>query len=409
MSFFVTAADILLPAKGIDLEKFACIACDQFTSQREYWEELERFVGDSPSALRLILPEVYLSEGNLGYIERINSAMESYLRRGIFEEHKGCMVYVERSTPYAGIRRGLVAAIDLEAYSFEDGAKTLIRTSEGTVLSRIPPRVEIRKKAPLELPHIMILIDDEERSVIEPLQGEGLELLYDTKLNMGGGSVRGYKVTACDAVIERLKKLAAPDAIAKKYGSEENMAMAVGDGNHSLATAKAIWEQIKPGLSEEEKKSHPARFALAEIVNIYDEGVHFHPIHRVFFVEDGRHFAEGLKRHLKGFPSKGEIIFDGRREEIPLPGGAAEAVTAVQEYADACIKESGGEVDYIHGEDAVLEICKRRGAVGVLLPPINKNSFFEYIIKQGSFPRKTFSIGEACEKRYYIEARRIRR
>lgn len=408
MSFFVTAADILLPNKSIELEKFACIACDQFTSQKEYWEELKRFVGDSPSALNLILPEVYLSGDNSENIRRVNSAMESYLRQGIFEEHKSCMVYVERSTPYAGVRRGLVAAIDLEAYSFEEGAKTPIRASEGTVLSRIPPRVEIRKKAPLELPHIMILIDDEERTVIEPLASERLEPLYDTKLNMGGGSVKGYKVADCGPVIERFKKLADPGFISKKYGRAENMAMAVGDGNHSLATAKAIWEQIKPYLSEEERKSHPARFALAEIVNIYDEGVHFHPIHRVFFLKDGKHFTEGLKRHLKGYSGKGEIIFSGKREELPLPQGAAEAVSAVQEYADAYIKEHGGEVDYIHGEDAMLEICEKQGAVGVLLPSISKQSFFGYIIEHGSFPRKTFSIGEACEKRYYIEARRIK-
>ena len=407
MSFFVRPADILLPNRSIDYEKFACIACDQFTSEKHYWEELKRFVGDSPAALDLILPEAYLSDDNRELIERISSNMESYLRRGLFDEHKDCMVYVERATSCAPRRRGLIAAIDLEAYSYEKGEKPPVRSSEGTVLSRIPPRVEIRKKAPLELPHIMILIDDRERSVIEPLERENLELLYDTRLNMGGGSIRGFKVKDCASVIERLKKLADPKTIAQKYGRAENMAMAVGDGNHSLATAKAIWEKIKPSLSQEERENHPARFALAEIVNIYDEGVHFHPIHRVFFVNDAKGFVDGLKDRLKGLEGKGEIVCGGNREEIPLPNSAAEAVEAVQEYADAFVAEHGGSIDYIHGEQSVIDICGREGAVGLLLPSIDKESFFGRIMEKGSFPRKTFSIGEAWEKRYYIEARRI--
>jgi uncharacterized protein (DUF1015 family) len=412
MSFCVKPADILLPNQNINYKKFAVIACDQYTSEPEYWKSLSDYIDGEVSSLNLILPEVYLNDLNDSAITSINSLMRKYLDEGVFEEHKDCMVYVERQTPFVAKRRGLVAAIDLEDYSYRQDEKSLIRSSEGTILSRIPPRIKIRENAPIELPHIMLLIDDREKTVIEPLEEEkhGLERLYSADLNMGGGSIKGYKVEDNGAVIERFKALLKPEVLKRKYGSEERLLMAVGDGNHSLATAKTIWENIKKDLPESERRNHPARYALAEIVNIHDEGLTFYPIHRVLFVDDGEKFVKGLKETCLKCDNGGEgaIVFDGKQRKLSLPKNAAEAVALVQSYADNFTAHNGGYTDYIHGSNSVHAIVKKENAVGVLLPSIDKNDFFEYIIKNGALPRKTFSIGQACEKRYYLEARRIK-
>lgn len=410
MPFCVNAANILLPKKEIDYKKFAVIACDQYTSEKEYWEELKNYVGDSISALNLILPEVYLEEDNTQKIKEINENINNYIKKDVFKEHKNCFIYTERSTPHTKIRRGLVVSVDLEAYSYNDKDKAVIRSSEGTVLSRIPPRVEIRKNAKIELPHIMLLIDDRNNSVIEPLQAlkPNLECLYDTDLNMGGGHISGYKVDNTQDIINRLKVLTDPALLKQKYGVNEQLLIAVGDGNHSLATAKTIWENIKQGMSEAEREKHPARFVLAEIVNIHDDGIQFHPIHRVFFVKENKKFIDGLKELCSKFTYKtGTIVFGGKKESINLPQNSAEAVKIVQDYADSFTQKNGGYTDYVHGDDSVINICNRESAIGLLLPTLKKEDFFDYIIKKGSLPRKTFSMGEACEKRYYIEMRKI--
>jgi uncharacterized protein (DUF1015 family) len=402
MRFCVTPADILLP--DTDLNKFACIACDQYTSEKEYWEELKKYTRGCYTSLELILPEAYLKEDNSGEIENIKGNMLRYLKQGVFKEIKNSLVYVERNTPYTPLRRGLVAAVDLEQYSYS-GAKTPIRSSEGTVLSRIPPRAQIRKGAALEMPHILLLIDDKSGDVFNTINKQkNKPLLYDAELNFNGGHIKGWKIENTEEVIASLELLAAKAP--EKYGEDENLFIAVGDGNHSLASAKSVWEEIKAKLKEEETENHPARFALAEIVNIHDEGIQFHPIHRVFFINDNERFIKGLKRICqKG--STGYIIHKEEKEPFSLPLNAAEAVDAVQNYADDFIAKYGGSADYVHGEGSVFEICKNKGAVGVLLPSLKKEDFFEYIVNKGSLPRKCFSMGEACEKRYYIEARKL--
>lgn len=410
MAFCVKSADILLPNKNINYKKFAVIACDQYTSEPEYWKSLSDYIENDISSLNMILPEVYLNDIGSSGIEKVNCVMQKYLSDGVFDEHKDCMVYIERQTPFAPKRRGLVAAIDLEFYSFSEEDKPLIRASEGTVFSRIPPRIKIRENAALELPHIMLLIDDRKKTVIEPIESEkeNLTRLYDTDLNMGGGHIRGYKIEDTQPVIDRLNALLEPSLLKSKYGKEESFLIAVGDGNHSLATAKTIWDNIKKDIPEGDRENHPARYALAEIVNIHDKGLSFYPIHRVFFVNDGEKFIHGLYDVCSQFTEKeGTVIFQGNMRGIGLPENAAEAVSAVQNYADNYTARYGGYTDYIHGSNSVAAISKKENAVGVLLPAIDKKDFFDYIIKNGTLPRKSFSMGQACEKRYYLEARRI--
>lgn len=407
MSFCIKTADILLPNKNIDYNKFAVIACDQYTSEKEYWQELEKYTQGSYTSLELILPEAYLKEDNTSDIKKIHCNMKRYLDSGIFTTHKNCFIYTERKTPYTSLRKGLITAVDLEAYCY-DGQKTPVRSSEGTVLSRIPPRAKIRKGAALELPHIMLLINDSENEVFNCLENQKAEMecLYDTELNQNGGHVTGYKVHNSDQILDKLKKVA--NSASDKYGEGENLFIAVGDGNHSLASAKSVWEEIKKDLPENERLNHPARFALAEIVNIHDSGLSFHPIHRVFFVKDSKDFINGLKKVCEKFTySSGVVLSDGNAEKLNLPENAAEATDAVQNYADNYTEKNGGYTDYVHGEDSVQKICAETGAVGVLLPSLKKEDFFGYIVNKGSLPRKCFSLGEACEKRYYIEARKL--
>ena len=283
------AADILLPKKGIDCEKWAVVACDQYTSQPEYWESLSQFVGDSPSTLRLIYPEVYLDRGDKeAIISSINENMNKYLEEDVFTLYKDSFILVKRDTE-SGTRYGLMVALDLEAYSYAKDSRTLIRATEGTILSRIPPRKEIRKDAPIELPHIMVLISDKDRSIIEPLRDkrDSLSVVYDTDLNKNGGHITGYLV---DGNEDKDKIANAFKALYDALDPKNPLLFAMGDGNHSLATAKSCWEDIKKDLSEEEKKNHPARFALVELENIFDSGLQFEPIHRVFFNIDDNSF-----------------------------------------------------------------------------------------------------------------------
>lgn len=382
--------EILLP-KNADMTLWAVNACDQFTSDKDYWESLENIVGNSVSTLRLIFPEIYLNDNPDKRIADINRTMRAYLDGGVFEEVSGGFILVERNTR-SGTRTGIVLAIDLEDYSFERGAKTPVRSTEATILERIPPRVKIRSEAPVELPHIMLLYDDKKNGVLKSVKRG--KVLYDFELNMGGGSVKGTFIENAEEVKSKFYSLA----------KNTNFLFAVGDGNHSLATAKTCWDNLKSTLSESEKKVHPARFALCEAVNIYDGALCFEPIHRLVKTRETEKFISGLKTCGA---ETAYILCGGKRTEIPFLDDVPEGIRRLDKYIKEFIAENGGEVDYIHGLDE-LEKFTAEGGVGVALPAIVKDDFFSLIASGGNLPRKTFSMGEGNEKRYYIEAKKIR-
>jgi len=422
---------VLLPKKGTDYYKWAVVACDQFTSQPEYWEESGRIVENSPSTLDLILPEAYLGRADEEEkIVAIRKCMHEYLDKGILEEKPEGFVLVARSVD--GVtRNGLVMALDLEAYNYEKGASTLIRATEETIVSRIPPRLKIREGAPIELPHVIVLIDDPCRTVIEPLvqKREALPTLYDTILMQDGGHVVGHLVSEKSDIIGVLDALSELKHV-ERFGGNLNqlpMLFAVGDGNHSLATAKANWDNIKAKLTEREWQDHPARYALVEVENVHDKGIIFEPIHRVIFNVSGDRAIDSMLCHLSAqngsacvelgrLPSAagGDIhilpFITGYQEGafiIKCPN-AKLAVGTLQKAIDGLLREiDDARVDYVHGEAIVKELSHKGGAIGFLLPPMKKNELFSTIIGDGVLPRKTFSMGEANEKRYYIECRCI--
>ncbi len=387
------AADILLPRSGF--EKWSCIACDQFTSQPEYWAQAEQIVGDAPSALKLILPEVQLGKDDEANIAAINACMRKYLDGGVFNEYKNAMICVERTQADGRVRRGLVGAFALKDYSYEPGAKCLIRPTEGTVLSRIPPRVAIRRDAPLELPHIEIFMDDRQREIIEGIDTSKLTKLYDFDLMLGGGHLCGWLVSDEEQqrILSGLQRLA--DECDADNGG---LLFAVGDGNHSLATAKASAEIIG---------TEAAQYALAELVNIHSEAIEFEPIYRVLFNVD----VSDVKAALKdAFPAQ-----NGREVQYITADGTGRFFVEgletgeVQRFIDAYITaHPGAEVDYIHGTDAVHMLSEKQGAIGFIYDGISKDELFDYVSQNGILPRKSFSVGHAVDKRYYTEARRIR-
>ena len=425
---------VMLPESGTDYYRWAVVACDQYTSQPEYWEKADELVGSAPSTLRMILPEAYLGKPEeTEMIGKIRQTMERYLSEGILREREPGFVLVER-TVEGKTRTGLVLALDLEEYDYSKGSKTLIRATEGTIVERIPPRLRIREGAPVELPHILVLIDDPERTVIEPLaaQEKELELLYDTDLMLGGGHIRGWMVSGPEKIRKALDALTAlkdEDAFHAKYGPEAApLLFAMGDGNHSFATAKANWEKIKAGLSAEERACHPARYALVEIENVHDDGIVFEPIHRVVF---GMHGADAAARILAKLRAQnggaeaaaGEreaaggkdchvipYFTDGQAGAFVVSAPSAQlAVGTLQNAIDAVIREDASvEVDYIHGADVVRELSGKGNAIGFLLPAMGKHELFPTVVYDGALPRKTFSMGEANEKRYYLECRKIR-
>ncbi len=383
---------ILLP-KNCDMTAWAVNACDQFTSDAAYWKEVETLVGEKKSTLNLIFPEIYLKDNPEKRIENINKNMRAYLNEGVFEEVNGGFVLVERTTA-AGTRTGLVIAVDLEDYSFEKGAKTPIRSTEATILERIPPRVRIREHAPIELPHVMLLYNDKTDAVLKSVRRG--KILYDFELNMNGGHVKGTFVENAEEVTKAFYTLVG--------GDSDGLLFAVGDGNHSLATAKTCWENIKKGLTEEEIKVHPARFALCEAVNIFDPALKFEPIHRLVKTEKARAFADGF---ITSGGNSAQIVVDGKAVIVPFDKDIPEGIKKLDDYIAKFVSENGGEVDYIHGEKELKAFTKQGGA-GVILPPIKKDDFFRLIITGGNLPKKTFSMGEGNEKRYYIEAKKIR-
>lgn len=414
-------ADILIP-KNVDFTKWSVVACDQYTSEPEYWEKTAKLVGDSPSTLNIIFPEVYLNEANPDErIKRINAKMEEYLSGGLFEELDDSFIYVERTQQNGKVLCGLMGAVDLEEYDFTKGSQSKIRATEGTIIERIPPRQKIRKNASLELPHILMLIDDRKGTVIEPLNEEksGLEKLYDFDLMMNSGHLTGYKVNeaAKGRIISALEELSDKKAFEEKYGvkDKETLLFAVGDGNHSLATAKTCWEEIKKGLSKEEQKTHPARFALVELMNIHDAALEFEPIQRVIFGVDAEKLIKELKEYYPGASSednggqKIRYVFGEEEGEIYIKNASSNlAVGTLQIFLDKYLAENGGEIDYIHGDGVVRRLSRQPGTIGFMVDAMEKNDLFLTVIRDGSLPRKTFSMGEAADKRFYLECKKIR-
>jgi len=415
-------ADILLPKKGTDMTKWAVVACDQFTSQPEYWQAVEDTVGDAPSALRLILPEAALNAPDVeARISAVNAAMGAYLDGGLFETLEDSLLYIERVQSDGKIRHGLIGMVDLEQYDFTPGSGALIRATEGTVLSRIPPRVKVRKDAPIELPHVMLLIDDPNKTVVEPLtraSGE-MEKLYSFPLQQGGGSITGWKLTAAqmDAAADALEALCSPEEQNWKYGVKDvpPLLFAVGDGNHSLATAKQCYEDLKKVTPESEWSALPARYALVEVVNNHDDALQFEPIHRVVFGVEPEAVLEAFKAYYPGaYEGKGEghvvaCTHAGGAGFITVPRPRVQlAVGTLQAFLDAYVKDHGGEIDYIHGADVTDRLGSQPNSIGFKLPAMGKQQLFKTVMADGVLPRKTFSMGHAQDKRYYVEARKIR-
>lgn len=428
---------ILMPKEGTDLYKWSVIACDQYTSQPEYWRETESIVGDNPSSLKLTLPEVYLeSEDGENRVEKIHETMNQYLSDGTFRKLPKGFMLVERCFGKKGSRCGLVAAVDLESYDYKKGAQSLIRPTEMTVEERIPPRLKVRKSASVETPHIMLLIDDPAHTILEPLmeKKDRFQQVYDTDLMQKGGHVSGWLIeegTETEAIMQAVEALAEPNLFRERYHLEKEYPLlhfAVGDGNHSMATAKAAWEEIKKNLDEEEQRKHPARYCLCEIVNVHDKSLEVEPIHRVLFhVEETElldcakayYEAKGCQVRIeeskkKPYTKAEEHVFSLCSEEgfktltviRPIWGIAA---ATLQNFLDAFLEEHKEcKIDYIHGADVVTTLGMQKGNAGFLLPEVEKEDLFRGVIVDGVLPRKTFSMGEANEKRYYMECRQIK-
>ncbi len=390
-------ADILIPKEN--LESFAVVACDQFTSDPKYWEDVKKAAGDKPSALNIILPEIYLSSDNSALTEKINDTMQKYLNSGVFELYKDSLIYIERKQSDGKIRHGLIGAVDLEKYDYRKGSKTLIRATEETVPDRLPPRVKIREGACLELPHVMLLINDPENKVLGTLESskDQMQGIYSFELMQKGGHIDGYALTSsqCDFAVDALDSLAT---------GESPLLFAVGDGNHSLAAAKECY--LKNPTPEN-------RYALVEIVNIYDSALVFEPIYRVLFGIDIQSFKKEAEEFFKGKESEAvhtfDVISSGISEKIALPAISTLPVGTIQLFINhLCKKCPAVTVDYIHEAETVNELCKESSAVGFIFTGMQKEQLFEAVINDGALPRKTFSMGMGRDKRYYIEARKIK-
>lgn len=411
--------NILLP-KNTDMTKWSVVACDQYTSEPEYWNDVEKIVGDAPSTLKLTLPEIYLEDENVSErIAKINSNMKALLDEDFFNEYKDSMIYLERTQSDGKIREGLIGVVDLEAYSYEKGAETPIRATEKTVIERIPPRVKIRENAPLELPHIMILIDDDKKQIIENLKNKVSEddIVYDFDLMKNGGHVKGYLLNeeTMDEVDKGLKELADKEVFAKKYdvNNKEVLLFAMGDGNHSLATAKACYEKLKETMSEEEYLNNPARYALVELVNLHSQALEFEAINRVIFNTNPEKLLNSLKEYYQinkdGNGQEIEVITNDVDEKWYIENPKSNiAVGSIQIFLDEYLKNNEGKIDYIHGEETTKNLAKQSGNVGFIFEAMPKNELFKTVILDGSLPRKTFSMGHSYDKRYYLESRKIK-
>ena len=397
-----TPADILLP-EGIQMENWSVIACDQFSSERDYWERVRERVAGSPSTLNMIVPEAYL-EGidEIREIEKIRLAMDACFSSDVLREVKDSFIYVERTQTDGHVRRGLVGTIDLEDYSFSGGDAAIL-ASEGTVLERLPARIRIRRAACLELPHIMTFIDDKNASVIEPLSAitDRLPLLYDFELMEGGGRIRGMQVTGGDA-------FAVMDAMRALHERNEVL-MVIGDGNHSLASAKVYWDEIKESLSSSLRENHPARRALIEVNNVYDPAISFKAIHRIVFDVD---HEELLSKFNNSIPPGDDYAVrwaaKDQHGEIGLSAGCiGDMLIKIQDFLDDYTSVADCRVDYIHGADTAKRLAGDDRCLALILPSMDKSELFETVARKGVFPKKSFSVGHARDKRYYLECRRI--
>ena len=418
------SVDLLIP-KDCDMTRWSVVACDQYTSQPDYWHRVDELVGDAPSTRKMILPEAFLSSGHI--VEdslRAHQTMEEYLRGDFFRRLPDALIYVERWLSNGKLRRGIVGGVDLEEYDYRGVEQPLIRATEGTVLSRIPPRMAVRREAALELSHVMLLVDDRSRRIIEHLtyETEDMELLYDFDLMEEGGHITGYLLTEeqKEDVRELLSELEDQERFEAVYDAPKGSApmyFAVGDGNHSLATAKAVYQERKEQHPEVDWSRHPSRWAMVELNNLHDESLEFEAIHRVFFHTDPEQL---LKEFLEYYPDTYEGAGEGHvihyvwekwEGDITIPDPVSQlAVGALQGFLDYYIKRHPGEgyVDYVHGEDVARELAAQKGNIGFLLQPMAKEQLFRGVIHDGALPRKTFSMGSACDKRFYLEAREIR-
>lgn len=396
-------ANILIPKKDVDLYKYACVACDQFTGDKEYWDKVDSLSKNAYSTYNITFPEIYLGKDNDARIKNINKTMNEYLEKDIFEEIENSVIYIERTLNDGKIRKGLVLACDLEAYEYKKGTKSLIRPTEGTIEDRLPPRVKIRENAPLELPHIMLLVNDEKNLLIESIEEKDITLLYETELMQSGGSIKGYKLSSAKAK-EIIDNLPLVDC---KNG-DDVIRIAVGDGNHSLATAKKCWENVKSTLSEEEKLTHPARFALCEVVNLHSDALVFEPIHRILYNVDTDKFLSVLEANKDENGQKITVIIKNSVKDFYISPSHCLTVGSIQNIIDTYLDENGGEVDYIHEPEQVEKNAQEDNAVGILIPGLDKKDLFPAVLENGALPRKTFSMGMGIDKRYYFEARKIK-
>ena len=414
------AADILIP-QNVDFTKWSVVACDQYTSEPEYWEDVKNIVGGNPSTLNIIYPEVYLEEENSeNRIKNINETMQRYLDDGLFLETLDSIIYTERTQSDGRTRKGIIGMLDLDEYDFSNGSQSMIRATEGTIIERIPPRQRVRRGAPLELPHIIMLIDDRTKSIIEPLaeKTERFEKLYDFDLMKNGGHLKGYLVDEVvkQEILGEIEKLGDKAAFEEKYNVKDKgvLMFAAGDGNHSLATAKSCWEEIKKTLSDKEKENHPERYALVEVMNIHDDALEFEPIQRVIFDVDGEKLLEAFKAYYETSDTDNggqrvDYVVNGREGSVYIKNPSSNLpVGSLQNFLDKYLAENGGRIDYIHGNDVVRSLAKEPNTIGFMVDAMEKNDLFLTVIKDGSLPRKTFSMGEAQDKRFYLECKKIK-
>ncbi|MCL2045189.1 MAG: DUF1015 domain-containing protein [Oscillospiraceae bacterium] len=398
-----TKADILLP-KAVFLENWSVVACDQYSSQADYWERVSERVGDNPSTYKMIIPEAFLAQRDVEIeTSNISEEMNRYLNDGILETVENAFIYVERTLSEGQIRRGLVGAIDLEEYSFS-GEDASILASEGTVLDRLPARISVRRAVPLESTHVLAFINDVEKTVIEPLEEKVdlLPLLYEFELMEDGGKIRGMCVqgSIADDIITALSNL----------HEKMNPLIIIGDGNHSLAAAKVYWDELKQSLSQEERITHPARKALLEINNVYDSAIGIEAIHRAIFNVDEADFITKLSEHMtQGGDYEIHLHSSTQNETISVAADCiGDMLAMLQGFLDEYSKKTGSHIDYIHGEETVLQLAKEPRCVGLILPAMEKSELFGTVSTMGVFPKKSFSVGHANEKRFYLECRAIR-
>lgn len=413
-----TTADILIP-KNENMEKWCVVACDQYTSEPSYWSEVESIVADNPSTLRLTLPEIYLEDDDVSErIKKINETMSDYLDKGIFKTLENSMIYVERTTLDGRVRKGIIGKIDLEDYDYNKGSETMVRATEKTVIERIPPRMKVRENALIELPHIMLLIDDEKKDIIDNLDKVVTkdEMVYDVDLMQKGGHITGYKLKDenVNDILSKLDALADKNVFEDKYGVSDKgvLLFAVGDGNHSLATAKATYNKLKESNASLDVLNK-ARYALVEVVNLHSDALEFEPIHRVLFDIDTDDFMRELNKYYDinktKMGQKIHIITKGIDEDFYIDNPKSNlAVGSIQLFIDEYLENHKGRVDYIHGDDVTRSLGKKENNIGILLPKMEKNDLFKTVILDGALPRKTFSMGHSYDKRYYLEARKIR-